>query len=113
MNIIKRGVAVADGWILCDGFIMLPDDFHEVSLTGDHYDEDHRRMPLFTQMHKDALAAQLVRQVDALDEVEVDCHPGVSYCREFDGLHRREVEARGNDRTMNTITCIVESGVLE
>lgn len=49
---IRAAIEMADGWIPCDGFFMIPPNYDEI-----RYED-------ITQMHKDALAAQLVRQED-------------------------------------------------
>ena len=69
------------------------------------------------QWHLDALAAQLVRQVDALAEQihEVDISKGevwVGTCDSYDGI-KGIAKVRGPDRTMNTIKAIVDSKALE
>ena len=66
----------------------------------------------------DALAAQLVRQVDALIGIDIDVHKGFSSITTDQGKystgHWVEIgEAQGEDRTMNTIKAIVDSKVLE
>jgi hypothetical protein len=63
----------------------------------------------------DALAAQLVRQVDALDGCEVICDP---YCIKVFVAYKKGAKiAKGTahefDRAMNTIKAIVDSGVLK
>jgi len=120
MNYIKAAVELADGFGYDDckihdwDYVRLPDDSTAMHDLGG---------PLFrTTYHPalDALAAQLVRQVDALDGYSV----GVG--SQFDQANRAAVYGRkfkawrgylisdesGPDRTMNTIKAIVDSGVL-
>ena len=101
---IRAGIELADGW-------EYDDDIHnKVWVRPDHYvyanNDDSQ------QIYLDALAAQLVRQVDALDNIDIDCHKERTYLREWSGLHRDEVEAIGSDRTMNAIKVVVDSEVL-
>ncbi len=69
-----------------------------------------------SQIVLDALAAQLVRQVDALggDQWVLESHYRRSCVTECDlyGMPKYEFHGRGPDRTMNTIRAIVDSGVL-
>lgn len=59
----------------------------------------------------DALAAQLVRQVDAIDcDVEITCGE-IAVCDPYGSILERRDEV--GDRTLNTIKCIVDSGVLD
>ena len=108
MDYIKKAVELADGWALTsadDNFCIPPSWCFNIGL---------REM---TQQHLDALAAQLVRQVDALADNRVK------------GFYSRPLQADvywpglghnqcgyaitcGDDRTMNTIKAIVDSGVL-
>ena len=88
MTYIRKAVELADGW--------------------DYYaDDDH------DQGWLDMLAAQLVRQVDALDGFNFvsgqDCYSYV--WRACDD--KAEMASYGPDRTMNTIKAIVASGVLD
>lgn len=119
---IRKAVELADGW--------------RINL---HSDVDENANPFETEVmwnpsvgsHKlsdpgqtilDALAAQLVRQVDALD---ADADPEfirpvlihifadsttINDCRQMPPPH---LEYDGPDRTMNTIRAIVDSKVLE
>lgn len=63
----------------------------------------------FDQYLFDALAAQLVRQVDDSEFAYVVIHQ--TETRAFDD--ENESLAEGPDRTMNSIKAIVDSGVLE
>jgi len=101
---IKAAAELADGaWTLAkDGRIFTPN--------GRHYESD--RLPQYLQ---DALAAQLVRQVDALDELSVITESGCSIVHDVsrrDGYGVGTANHEGLDRTMNTIKAIVDSGVL-
>lgn len=97
---IREAVMLADGWGEPDkgGVHVLCDDSELVC-----------QWPL-CQHDLDALAAQLVRQMDALgfpvlidpDRTEIEVDIGLpEWC------------AGGPDRTMNTIRAIVDSGVLK
>ena len=67
---------------------------------------------IISQGALDALAAQLVRQVDAVDGVNLISTPnGVDVYLGTGFQSIKTVE--GKDRTMNTIKCIVDSGVLK
>ena len=63
----------------------------------------------------DALAAQLVRQVDALDGYFIEVSKGWACVREALSYEAvSDVNAKyGPDRTLNTIKAIVDSGVLK
>ena len=110
---IRKAVELAEGWTIRNT------EYGDLFGIGDsvagiwgHFNDDPFKPPL------DALAAQLVRQVDALDGGET-----IAFCSNNDiacvyswnvsiGLDDT-FDCEGPDRTMNTITAIVESGVLE
>ena len=101
-NILKKAVELADGWGLThDGFVFGP------QIVGTHVDR-------MGQPAKDALAAQLVRQVDALPcgELEVWVRRNIAWVEHEDGS-RPISRYDGIDRTENTITAVVESKLLE
>ncbi len=118
---LRKAVELAKGWsISANGCITLPNggedwyvDWPNIYLS-DYPDGSWKVIT-------DALAAQLVRQVDAL----ADQHEGPVFCTEFGGcallfaapndFHAGDCKAgpAKNDRTENTIRAIVESGVLE
>lgn len=113
-DIIRKAVELAHGWSFADtGF---EDDDIVESLSG------YRGSITATPELKDALAAQLVRQVDALDDYIVSIgneeQPNrvVIYGPKF-RLFRGKIvdggDVDGPDRTMNTLRVIVESKVLE
>ena len=60
---------------------------------------------------KDLIAAQLVRQVDALDDIR--CDVDSRYSEVWDDGQQTLGKCIGDDRTMNTIKAIVDSKVLE
>lgn len=100
---IEKAARLADGWGLeldNDGEYLVGPDM------GWHQD-------CISQGAKDALAAQLVRQVDALRNPHVgvitsDLGSITIWC------NRQILAASINeDRTMNTIKAIIDSGVLE
>ena len=64
---------------------------------------------------KDALAAELVRQVDALEGGAFHCEPNKGIvCGSYeDESHYTIAVAEGPDRTMNTIKAIVDSSILD
>lgn len=90
---IKCAVELADGWSPHGGW-------GDTALNCDSAN----------QRALDALAAQLVRQVDALSEPTPDViiHNGMTH---IGWLHDAK-QSHGSDRTMNTIKAIVDSGVL-
>lgn len=104
---IKAGVELAEGWEPClyegTGEMYAAEVFD----IGDQvYPEE--------QHHKDALAAQLIRQVDAIstdklyfqsDTEDVTVHTGEEFVS--------PVIVAGPDRSMNSIRAIVDSGVLK
>lgn len=104
-DVIREAVELADGWscqpdMHGDGvFIESVSGYKSTSYARDEI--------------TDALAAQLVRQIEKTDFV---VH---QYERHTEVLHHRGTmdyrlvrECHGDDRTMNTIRAIVESGVL-
>ena len=103
-NYIRKGVELADGW-----------DIDEFWIYSSDYDYKHNTDFPLSDIFKDALAAQLVRQVDALDSkfIFVNGLGDVSiHSNKFD-IDPNPFYAKGDDRTMNTIKAIVDSGVLK
>ena len=101
---IKAAVELADGWEWISdnrlGEVGLPDSRLW-----------YLRLPDESVIYKDALAAQLVRQVD--DTYAVWQFPiGVSVSSKDVEDAREFAMVNGPDRTMNTIKVIVDSGVL-
>ena len=90
---IKKAVELADGWTW-----MGP--------------EGTDRLQPMSQPFLDALAAQLVRQVDVLDGFVVITRSNRTriWSVKISGIWK---EVEGDDRTMNTINAIVNSKVLE
>ena len=103
---IKRAVELADGWEYEQDDIE-PECIYLSAADGTYWHLDEESIPL-TELPRillDALAAQLVRQVDASDYTfssNVDRGASVGLIKHIDGP----------DRTMNTIKAIVDSGVL-
>ena len=101
---IRKGVELADGWSMQRNFVITPiediDLFHVDSLP---------------QMQIDALAAQLVRQVDELPAMSFEIFQTWSRLTLLDAqaMPREEFYGRDSDRTLNTIKAIVDSGVLD
>jgi hypothetical protein len=100
---IRKAVELADGWDLAEGQLTLPNGKFTYVTKND-----------FPQYYLDALAAQLVRQVDALEGYWI-LHDGhgmaiIHSNRIDDGFPQR---VQNSDRTLNTIRCIVDSGVLD
>ena len=95
---IKAGVGLADGWLERDEFIIGP------SPLMDYYAPEGIAQPIL-----DALAAQLVRQVEAA-ECRVTFY-GAYVSIERDDSEHDYVGVAGQ-RTLNTIKAIVDSGVL-
>ena len=109
LNQIKRAVELANHWWGAGTEAFGPSNFHRpyASLKVDSPD---------TRFFLDALAAQLVRQVDALDTpdtVEIT-HDSVwvGYRSKNNESWKRTKRTKSQDRTMNTIKAIVDSGVL-
>ena len=108
---IRRAVELADGW----SWSTIYDDHVCILNEGNPYGWHTRA----DQIIKDALAAQLVRQVCVMPEYDVIISKDGTEV--FSGGHVKGIEydiktiamARGNDITMNTIKAIVDSGVLE
>lgn len=104
IDLIRKAVELADGFEVHDE--------RELRVLTNHgtfyvdYDE---------QFFLDALAAQLVRQVDVLGlDVRLQKTIAAIYEVHKDGrIRNTKAYRRGNDRTMLTITAIVESGVLD
>ncbi len=94
--IIRKAVELADGWLIWQDFRGGPEwidtPFGE-RLYGN-----------LAGSYLDALAAQLVRQVDAL--------PGNRYA-DILLMFLEEPDRQTDDRTLDTIKAIVDSGVLE
>ncbi len=103
---IRKAVELADGWELSHDNFYVANDVCGASIER------------INQPALDALAAQLVRQVDALPVGKFpDDAPTTVYILNgnTDVWHKRKMIAQheGSDRTMNTINAIVDSGVLE
>lgn len=100
---IRKAVELAEGWYFFD------DDRVECCTNG-HYTFD-----VDDQIFLDALAAQLARQVDAIEGIEFDSK-GSNEVYVWDhrpGKNRVAAHGISTDRTSNTIKAIVDSGVLE
>ena len=97
--------------------VELADEF-EYSAFGDLYMGPVGLINGITQPYIDALAAQLVRQVDALpvgkfpDDAPTDIYI-LNGSTDIWHKKRLHAQAKGPDRTMNTIKAIVDSGVLD
>lgn len=114
---IRAGIELADGWDITH--IFAGEDIAAYNPKGAKYPEASFVLQSPSQSGLDTLAAQLVRQVDALapailftsdfggcvmlwqDSPEEDWHAGD--CRNL----------KNNDRTMNTIKAIIDSEVLK
>lgn len=96
---IRKAVELADGfrWLNRDQ-VEVP-DLNNVVLR-----------PFEQQWFLDALAAQLVRQVDALDDIR--CDVDSRYSEVWGNGQQTLGKHISDDRTMNTIKAIVDSGVL-
>jgi hypothetical protein len=96
---IRKAVELADGWwFYSDGTYRV--DF----LVGTFTLSD------IPQGHQDALAAQLVRQVDAA-KYQMIIYSG-SQSEIYDVYEQDKGRASGPDTTMNTIKAIVDSNIL-
>ena len=109
---IKKAVQLADGWTLES---LGKEDPQHISAYGcylGHLVNTESRNPGFRNLALDALTAQLVRQVDALERWIVD--DTSEFTDILDDYNRGQSICvhEGPDRTMNTIKAIVDSGVL-
>ena len=105
---IRKAVELADGWN------EVGDHFHAVHIPDLGDCAVHHGIP--SQWMVDALAAQLVRQVDALTTHHVVSRSGEVRVIKFDADEDEastKGSAYGTDRTMNTIKAIVDSKILE
>jgi len=110
-QVIRKAVELADGWrehrgtFICDELPMswLFDRLDDAAFNEDGY-----------EAALDALAAQLVRQVDALYDTDLFF---VDADRWMVRIEKHSIGTMGRsggpDRTMNTLRAIVESGVLD
>ena len=97
---IRKAVQLADGWHVSSDDCVTTDEFGGLA------------HPTESEILLDALAAQLVRQVDAIDAIYVMSYPDKSAVID-DGLLDVVGIHEGPDRTMNTIKAIIDSKVLE
>ena len=106
-NYIRKAVELADGWRYHHDTFWGP--LHINWNEGDELPDELKTLMF------DALAAQLVRQLDASNSCSLFVHPPVynspGYARIL-GIGELSVRQEGNDRTMNTIKAIVDSEVL-
>jgi len=98
---IKKAVGLADGWKIDPNGIWPPFPFPA-------YADIKDTQPIIL----DALAAQLVRQVDSLDKYVVHAFSTRTAVR-TSGPLMDIADAKGPDRTMNTIKAIIDSKVLK
>ena len=114
---IKAGVELADGWSYRSNKCQLLSDRSKPGSfwikadgppkhPGCHIDN---AFPVYI----DALAAQLVRQVDATDNWFESLDDGEAIVWNRDGSGKIAKASEPNGRTMNTIKAIVDSGVLK
>ena len=111
---LRAGVELADGWTLETGDLV-------------HHKDAWQLFPIseLPQTIKDAIAAQLVHQVDELNSMRTHIRDqnAKAFSSDEYGTARvwtsesglgfgRIAKANDNDRTMNTIKAIVDSGVL-
>ncbi len=102
---IRKAVELADGW-----------QYDEIGHTGIYKiflpDTMNIWVSFDYQPALDAIAAQLVRQVEDIDSAWLDIS-SCGYVSIFVGDGDEEVATQfGDDRTMNTIKAIVDSAVL-
>ncbi len=95
---IRKAVELADGWRNGPGPAVVQAPRMELCTLGS--------MP---QGYLDALAAQLVRQVDAIEVGIITTELGSIHIW---GDHTMIAQSTQDDRTMNAIIAIVDSGVL-
>lgn len=99
---ILAGIVLADGWHTLDtaiGFLEIVKTYH--GFGGPDSDKEII----------DALAAQLVRQIDTNGRVIIRAERWWTEIAKREGKIICHVE--GDDRTMNTIKCVVDSGLLK
>ena len=98
---IREGIELADGWSRGAGNLVWNGQ-HPFELNG----------PM-REMVLDSVAAQLARQVDAVDRYILDDDRG--YTDVLDDYCRGSLiaQATGPSRTENTIKAIIDSGVLK
>lgn len=107
-DIIRKAVELADGWCWNWDGAFNADISNQMIFGRGAVDPQ--------QWALDALAAQLVRQVDALhDGWLFESYEDRATVIRFDlcGMPRQKWHESGTDRTMNTLRAIVESGVLD
>ena len=106
IDYIRKAMELADGFDLTEDQLTLPSGHYFMVCCND----------VIRPWMLDALAAQLVRQVDALDEYWFDndkyCGSVVDSLGSSVGFSESPTD-EPYDRTMNTIKAIVDSGVLE
>ena len=95
-TVIRRAVELADGWFITEGSSIEYVWCSPIIICGKMSDRHV----------KDALAAQLVRQVDATPHVTLDESQTRCFMRVND--NRVGEIIRGRDRSINRIRCIVE-----
>jgi len=105
---IRTAVELADGWEIIGNDVVFSDGWlaHEPRFLNYSLPE----------WAKDALAAQLVKQVDALDDFWVDSdNYGTAkvWIGDLDGPKSRIAKSNDDNRSMNTIKVIVDSKVIE
>ena len=105
---IKTGAELADGWT----WTHTGDGKTLSTIKAPHGFRFYRVNDGFSQVGLDALAAQLVRQVDEHHEVFAKRTKTHVCSALVDGGNSLAMQ-RGPDRTMNTIKAVVDSGVLE
>ena len=106
-DVIRKAVELADGIGVSDSgcvwIIPAAREYDDISYVANYLSHD------LPQWLFDVIAAQLVRQVDAL-ECSVETTADESFV--FDPYGAQLGAEDGPDRTMNTIKAIVDSGVL-
>ncbi len=116
---IRKAVELADGWEVNGADEKWANGPFTFDFQIDPADRPHVGVE---QWHLDALAAQLMRQVDVLDGYfvtvgnEMEASRVVIYGPKFRAWCGHVIDGgdvNGPDRTMNTIKAIVDSGVLK
>jgi len=109
---IRKAVELADGWDYSIEDEGTEYEFIYLEMADGTYwaiDEEHIDLRSLPRIFKDALAAQLVRQVDALDDlIPLAIHSYESMITKPDSY----TLVCDEGRTMNTIRVIVDSEVL-
>ncbi len=109
---IRKAVELADGW----RYFRKDSPENPISYYATPVDDSWWNWDSWHPCHLDALAAQLVRQVDTLEKYHITYSTTGEWVRVSDVTSGPEMKvrytAKDSGRTMNTIKAIVDSNVL-